>query len=75
MRCVFLSRVCEEDGSFGTFRPVAMPISAQVVVEGVPRDCADWQVAVLANGTQFNDQHQGTMTVSFSELGWSLPCH
>lgn len=74
MRCVFLSRVCEDDGSFGTYRPVAIPTKAQIVVEDVPKDCADWQVAVLANGTQFEGRLQKTMKVSFSDLGWSRPC-
>jgi hypothetical protein len=69
LRTVCLSRFVGDSGG-PTYRPVGHPKDAQILVTDVPRLCEDWQVAVLANGTDFVFDRLSPLTVAFAELGW-----
>ena len=69
LRTVCLSRFAGDSGG-PTYRPVQHSKDAQILVTDVPRRCEDWQVAVLANGTDFVFDRLSPLTVAFAELGW-----
>lgn len=69
LRTVCLSRFAGGSGG-PTYRPVQHSKDAQILVTDVPRLCEDWQVAVLANGTDFVFDRLSPLTVAFAELGW-----